>query len=195
VDKQLYISFREKIKFMSDYEYLKAIISYHIAPVIYSSKPSSIINLYKSEHNLSLLWELYKDYIVKEYGIEYFELKKNEKNIVILFYNRELLSDTIYDASNLCFLKTFGYKENFTLEEYLYKLKERFSEGCPHEMGLFLGFPLEDVQDFISMPYKKCLLTGYWMVYNNLKYAEKQFEKYDEAKKRIISKVLQKNNI
>ncbi|MPN31536.1 hypothetical protein SDC9_179010 [bioreactor metagenome] len=56
---------------------------------------------------------------------------------------------------------------------------------CPHELGIFLGFPLEDVKEFITNPYKECLLCGYWKVYHNKEKALKTFKYYDEAKVEI----------
>ena len=35
----------------------------------------------------------------------------------------------------------------------------------PHELGLLLGYPAEDVRGFMGIGYKKCLYTGYWKVY------------------------------
>ena len=57
---------------------------------------------------------------------------------------------------------------------------------CPHELGIFLGIPIEDVKDFMECTNKKCLLCGYWKVYNNYYTAEKTFKQYDIIKEHTI---------
>jgi len=59
----------------------------------------------------------------------------------------------------------------------------------PHEMGLFLGYPVEDVVGFIENEGKNFLYTGYWKVYNNQSKAVELFERYNEAKEMVIRMV------
>ena len=40
--------------------------------------------------------------------------------------------------------------------------------GFPHEIGVFLGYPLDDVKGFIKNEGKKYLMIGYWKVYSDL---------------------------
>ncbi|MCR5126638.1 MAG: DUF3793 family protein [Lachnospiraceae bacterium] len=45
------------------------------------------------------------------------------------------------------FLQTFGYQSNGDTDRMLKRLKERFraSAQFPHEIGIFLGHPIEDM--------------------------------------------------
>lgn len=52
----------------------------------------------------------------------------------------------------------------------------RVSEDFPHEIGLFLGYPPEDVSGFIEK--RQCRLTGFWKVYGDTDMARKKFEQY-----------------
>ena len=47
----------------------------------------------------------------------------------------------------------------------------------PHEIGVFLGYPLDDVRGFIENPHggKVC---GTWKVYGDEAQAEKAFERF-----------------
>ena len=47
----------------------------------------------------------------------------------------------------------------------------------PHEVGLFLGYPPEDVEGFIENKARSCKLTGYRKVYSDEEKA-KNFAKY-----------------
>lgn len=76
-------------------------------------------------------------------------------------------------------LKTLGYQFD-TVEEAINILKKRIiaNKEFPHEIGLFLGYPIEDVIGFMSDDAKKYKLAGCWKVYGDEKKAEKLFEKY-----------------
>ena len=60
------------------------------------------------------------------------------------------------------------------------RLKERIRqlEDFPHEIGLFLSYPIEDVLGFIENRGKNYILNGYWKVYGNEEEARKSFFKY-----------------
>ena len=52
------------------------------------------------------------------------------------------------------------------------------SESFPHEIGLFLGYPAEDVQGFIRNCAAKPKLVGAWKVYGDAEVAKKKFASY-----------------
>jgi hypothetical protein len=56
----------------------------------------------------------------------------------------------------------------------------------PHEMGLLLGYPAEDVEGFITHQGAHCLCVGYWKVYANKERKLKIFEKFENAKESLI---------
>ena len=58
-------------------------------------------------------------------------------------------------------------------------------EKFPHEIGLFLDYPLVDVIGFIRNTGKNCKCSGCWKAYGNAKEAEKTFCKYKNAEKSI----------
>jgi len=61
----------------------------------------------------------------------------------------------------------------------------------PHEMGLLLGYPVDDVMGFIENRGKNFSHTGYWKVYSNPLEAITLFERYNQAKKIVIKMVSQ----
>ena len=70
-------------------------------------------------------------------------------------------------------------------------MKKRYEEfHCPHELGVFLGFPLNDVKDFINCSNKKCLSCKYWCVYNDVEAAEEIFSIYDRIKEYTANHIL-----
>ena len=58
-------------------------------------------------------------------------------------------------------------------------LKRRIamSKDFPHEIGLFLGYPIEDVVGFIRYAGKGCKLSGLWKVYGDAEAASRLFDR------------------
>lgn len=51
-------------------------------------------------------------------------------------------------------------------------------EGFPHEIGLFIGYPPEDVRGFIEQGAAACKCCGCWKVYGDVDAAQKVFAKH-----------------
>ena len=59
----------------------------------------------------------------------------------------------------------------------------------PHEMGIFLGYPLEDVKGFIEHEGKDYLYQGYWKVYGDVEKCEKMFSVYNRVKAQVVEEI------
>lgn len=94
----------------------------------------------------------------------------------VFVYRRSLLNCLFKAEEIRHFLKPYGY-QNFEEEALIANLTHRIAKcHCfPHEIGLFLGYPLEDVKGFIANAGKNCKSTGYWKVYGNVEESEKLF--------------------
>ena len=55
----------------------------------------------------------------------------------------------------------------------------------PHEIGVLLGYPAEDVKGFVVNEGKNYLYSGYWKVYGDLSEAKQLFYKFDRAKELV----------
>ena len=63
------------------------------------------------------------------------------------------------------------------VSELMRRLREQ--EDFPHEIGLFLGYPPEDVEGF--MENRACKCVGCWKVYGDVETAQKTFAKYKKC--------------
>jgi hypothetical protein len=181
-------TFRENLNKLNDIDYMFSIIAYNIAPTLKRLKAATTVTLCKHDRNMFNLWKEHKQSITNKLNVCAFELKETDRAIIVLFYDKKLLEEKINDASCSNFLIDFGYTPEVELEENLKILSLRFGKlVCPHELGIFLGFPLEDVKEFINNPQKECLLCGYWKVYYNKDRALQIFKYYDEAKCEIVN--------
>ncbi|WP_029694843.1 DUF3793 family protein [Lacrimispora indolis] len=81
------------------------------------------------------------------------------------------------------FLKAYGYGQ-MEVEAALNRLKERLNQegDFPHEIGVFLGYPLEDVVGFIQNGGKNSKCTGYWKVYADEREAALVFARYRKCR-------------
>lgn len=76
-------------------------------------------------------------------------------------------------------LKRCGYASH-SCPEALETLRRRVlsEEGFPHEIGVFLGYPLPDVLGYIQNRGKNSKLTGLWQVYGDADEAARSFRRY-----------------
>ncbi|SFA95028.1 DUF3793 family protein [Clostridium frigidicarnis] len=176
---------------LEDKEYFENFMLYNLSLVTSKIKPSATVNLTKENRNLYKLWLVYGENFLNNEDLDYVLLRKSENSIVVLIYNRQVLSTYLNKIDNLMFLEKIGYNTNCSLEQALNKLQERYNiYNCPHELGVFLGYPLDDVIDFMECSNKKCIMCGYWKVYNNQERATETFKLYDEVRQYTLEKIL-----
>ena len=78
-------------------------------------------------------------------------LSNRGKRALIYVYRPKRLEKDLNHPDTLCFLKQCGYQNGCALD-LVQQLQEKLceSQDFPHEIGLFLGYPFEDVQGFIQ---------------------------------------------
>ena len=128
-------------------------------------------------------------------GISYRRLSAAEGRCLVLFYREKELSEYLNRVGIRSFIREFGYIE-MGLDEMLERLSCRtalFSReeiGYPHEIGIFFGYPVEDVQGFIRNAGREYLFLGYWKGYSNPMAAKMIFKEYDQAKVCAVNEFL-----
>ena len=110
-------------------------------------------------------------------------VRRRKENFLIYVYNEKLLEKKMNCPKIRAFLHTFGYSD-FHRDCLLEKLKERLSteDEFPHEIGIFLDYPLCDVEGFINNKGNNFIVTGLWKVYGDAKSSKKIFESYCNCK-------------
>ena len=98
------------------------------------------------------------------------------------------------------FLKTLFYK-NFDPEDALNVFAKRYTNyrkgeaEFPHELGVFLGYPLEDVLGFIENQGRNFVYSGYWKVYSKKDRAIQTFQRYDNARHQLLKQLCEGKKI
>lgn len=118
-------------------------------------------------------------------------LYKGAKKAVILLYKEDLLLQYLNRSKVREIMAFLGY-QSVELTDVLRKCAKQYSicmdeKGAfPHEMGLLLGYPPNDVKAFIENNGKGFLYSGYWKVYDNVSEALKLFEGYEKAREKVL---------
>lgn len=184
-------NFYEKLESMSGVEHIENFLVYHTSLVIAKVKPAVTITIGKKNLERFDAWNKYGRQFLDSINLKYVELRENENSIILMVYDEEVLEKEINTKDHIEFLNRLGYPSELDVDGYVKFLKIRYKKyNCPHELGIFLGIPIEDVKDFMECTDKKCLLCRYWKVYNNKIDAEKIFTKYDKVKNFTIKSML-----
>ena len=109
-------------------------------------------------------------------GFAFRLLREDEERLLVFVFHRARLEKYLLSADVRAFLARFGYGYA-SAEEALAQLKCRMKGEFPHEIGVFLGYPLGDVCGFLQDP-GGCVLCGAWKVYENADEAARTFERF-----------------
>jgi len=112
-------------------------------------------------------------------GIKFQILNIFNSLAIIYVYRIDKLKAILEKNDIRNFLASYGYI-TFDIVSVLKNLSFRMrkNNNFPHEIGIFLGYPLKDTIDFIENNGKNYLCSGYWKVYNNETEALKTFSRY-----------------
>jgi hypothetical protein len=130
-------------------------------------------------------------------GLTIKELCRCEKRVLILVYSEKLMKERLSDVKTADMLGKMGYNGLAGVDEYLDRLSERIGEkrDFPHEIGLFLDYPPEDVEGFIENKGENFKLCGMWKVYGNVENAKRKFTNYDKCRNFLCNKLSEGLNI
>ena len=152
------------------------------APALMGVKPANLFR-YSSQNNADVYQEIanWNEHL-KKFGICLTVLKECPLNnsYLIYIYRPSMLEPILKDAQTQNFLKKYGYQNDGNIEDALFTLSNHLclAKEFPHEIGVFLGYPLEDVIGFIENKGQDYVYCGYWKVYSNLRSAMKSFDIY-----------------
>lgn len=117
-------------------------------------------------------------------GIRVVPMRITQKRALLYLFRPNKLGKDLSAAPAACLLKSRGYcPENCEQCVATLGKKLRQEEAFPHEIGLFLGYPPEDVEGFIQHGAAASKCTGCWKVYGDEEAAKKTFAQYKKCTK------------
>lgn len=163
----------------------------HTAPALLGVKCANLISVEQSEETVT-------DYLTgnaeeaERCGLRFRIMCKCRERTLIYVYHEKLLRAWLEDSEAADFLSEYGYHREMKLDEKLSLLASRMSCGCfPHEAGVFLGYPIEDIRGFIRNQGRNYLLCGYWKVYSDIGSAQRTFNIYGRCREILCDRLKQ----
>ena len=118
---------------------------------------------------------------LREKGLCLIPLRFRDGNALLYLYRPARLKIDLKNELARKTLGNAGYREE-SPERCVVNLIRRFQgDEFPHEIGLFLSYPPEDVQGFIENHAQNFKLSGLWKVYGDEAYARAAFAKYKKC--------------
>ncbi|HJC24887.1 MAG TPA: DUF3793 family protein [Candidatus Eisenbergiella merdavium] len=170
-------------------------LAIHCAPFLKGLKESALVTLPRGQA-LELAG------LAADAGLNWYFLFHEDGRDMVFLYRREGFQRYLRWPEVERFLTERGYFEKDGSEAFLAcrilgelsRRMERYFHGeadFPHEVGVLLGYPTADVEDYIRLGGRDCLLVGYWKVYHDVQRAKKTFAAFDEARERTVREVLE----
>ena len=126
-------------------------------------------------------------------GVRIVPLKFSKNRALIYMYRPEKLAHDLKDPLAAQILDERDYPvcdTELCVSEMLRRLREE--EEFPHEVGLFLGYPPEDVHGFMTYGPHGAKCVGTWRVYGDEEKAKERFALYKKCTEHYL-KAYRKN--
>lgn len=154
----------------------------HCSPTLAGIKTGALFNCaYPSEREMRSAVRAWNKTLSPK-GLRVLPLRYNGRTALIYIYRPAMLSADLKNETARRLLAKCGYAAK-TPEGCIVQLMRRFAEceEFPHEIGLFLGYPAEDVCGFIANKACGYKCVGYWKVYGDEEKAKKTFAKFEKC--------------
>ena len=155
----------------------------HCSATLASMKSANLFNMtFVDDTDIEEQIEFWNQ-CMKEKGIRLYILRRQKNRVLVYVYRKKQLEVSLNRPGVAKFLKKYGYGST-DVEYALNRLKSRIGENneFPHEIGVFLDYPLGDVIGFILNEGRNFKCAGCWKVYCDECACRKTFEKYKKCR-------------
>ena len=142
-----------------------------LGATILGVKPAELKNFSSQQRNYRA-WKNYKQLLLFA-QFKAVKIKESDQRTKILFYHRSALDNWLANQQRLKILQELGYPKEYSLPSYLdflvAKLRRYETDDAqfPHELGIFLGYPLKDVLGFMDYVNLEFTEQSEWKIYGN----------------------------
>ena len=174
--------------------YIKRILEM-LGAVILGSKPAEIINVPGSKEDKKIKLSQIEAFFSNCSRITYRIITTHDGGKRVLFINEKSMEKVLVNKRCINFLKFVGYSSDYELNDYMDELVFRLqSEEFPHEIGVFLGYPLKDVLGFMGYGKNELVEVKNWRIYGD---KEISYEVYNNfmRDKAIMKEMIESMNI
>lgn len=154
----------------------------HCSPTLAGMKTGNMFGcLFTDEHEMRECVRCWNRTLTKK-GLRVVPLRfQNGRALIYVYRPARLNADLQHNLAEQLLQKRGYCTENSQrcVSHLISRLGEY--EEFPHEIGLFLGYPPEDVHGFIENRADGFKCVGCWKVYGDAQAAQKTFEKYKKC--------------
>lgn len=157
------------------------IIIRYCAPTLAGIKTGNLFSFpYKSELETDTDLKQLNQILLPK-GLQAVALGKKKNRTLILIYRKCYLERDLTSVSARQILQERQYPDD--IDSCINHLGQRLKtcSEFPHEIGLFLGYPTEDIIGFICNKASNSKYTGTWKVYGDVAKAKKSFEQFEKC--------------
>ncbi|MBE6901258.1 MAG: DUF3793 family protein [Ruminococcaceae bacterium] len=165
-------------------------LAFHTAPSLLGIKCASLMSVKKDASDIhSNTAEFNRRTAARDIKLRC--LCDCEKRALLLLYNEEKLARRLNDPHCRRVLRECGYTDDMNTDDCLERLASRIrgEKSFPHEIGIFLDYPVEDVVGFIENNGYNYKLSGYWKVYGDPVKAQRTFDNYNKCRRFLCNKL------
>ncbi|MBR6204030.1 MAG: DUF3793 family protein [Candidatus Methanomethylophilaceae archaeon] len=123
--------------------------------------------------------------ILQSTGVSVMVLRSWQDAVLVYVYRPEMLSRVVSDNRVREFLAGFGYCSDGYASNLRHLVSRYGGDAMPHEVGVFLGYPLDDVKGFID-DRSGCTCSGCWKCYSDPAEAECRFRRCRQCTSRCV---------
>lgn len=177
-------------KYHTEAQRFEQTLAFHGAPSMAGIKPADLFSWAgEPEETLALIDRFARD--MARTGIAVRRLCFCRGRSLILVYRPDRLRAHLAQGEIRALLLRDGYPVEGGLEAMLDHLARRVleSSGFPHEVGLFLGYPVEDVEGFREHDGRNFKFCGLWKVYSDVERAQECFRRYSCCRKGLCRRL------
>ena len=174
---------------------LASFLAYESAEILAGAKPASLINLVNRPHhcgrNFYRLWKECGPDLLEKSGLVGRELVDRGDSLLLLVYAPELLDALLQRPATRAMLHRADYVQTAEPMAVLAELQERCQAGedFPHEIGIFLGYPLKDVAAFLGWAAIPFTVQGPWKIYGQPEKSLDLAATHQHCRERMVHKL------
>ena len=172
------------------YDRFEYTLAFHCAPSMAGIKAADLISWPgEPEDTLKLLGDFNRS--MAPTGIKLRRMCFCRGRSLILVYRESRLVEYLSRNEVSVLLEQEGYPVEDGLEAMLDHLAQQMLDvpGFPHEVGLFLGYPVEDVEGFRKNDGRNFKFSGLWKVYSDEERARECFHRYHCCRQALCRRV------
>ena len=154
----------------------------HCSPTLAGLKTGNLFSvMYESKMEMNQAIRMMNQRLADK-GLRMIPLRYKDGKALIYLYRPSLLEKNLADAEAVKLMQESGY-EQLTSSRCIARLISRLmnTDEFPHEIGLFLGYPPEDVRGFIENHANNYSCSGCWKVYGDKEKARCTFARFKKC--------------